>query len=137
MLGYILADTPSGRLYKALVQTNKATRVSAWPGQLHDPGLLVLTAEVRKDHPLDEVKDEMIRITEEAGASAPAAEDVERARQALLNDWDTTLRSSGRAAIRLSEWAAMGDWRLMFLYRDRLKEVTARDVQRVAATYLK
>ena len=37
----------------------------------------------------------------------------------------------------MSEWAAMGDWRLFFLHRDRLKKVTPEDVQRVAAKYLK
>ena len=31
----------------------------------------------------------------------------------------------------------MGDWRLFFLHRDRLRKVTPEDVQRVAATYLK
>ena len=37
----------------------------------------------------------------------------------------------------MSEWAATGDWRLLYLYRDRLKEVTPDDVKRVAATYFK
>ena len=31
----------------------------------------------------------------------------------------------------------MGDWRLFFLYRERLKKVTLADVQRVAEHYLK
>jgi zinc protease len=31
----------------------------------------------------------------------------------------------------------MGDWRLLFLYRDALKQVTPQDVSRVAAAYLK
>ena len=31
----------------------------------------------------------------------------------------------------------MGDWRLFFLYRDRLRKVTLADVQRVAEQYLK
>jgi zinc protease len=39
-------------------------------------------------------------------------------------------------AIELSDWSAQGDWRLFFLYRDRLEKVTAEDVTRVAATYL-
>ena len=37
----------------------------------------------------------------------------------------------------MSEWGAMGDWRLFFLHRDRLREVSAEDVQRVAVSYLK
>ena len=43
---------------------------------------------------------------------------------------------SDRIAIELSEWAAMGDWRLYFLYRDRLEKVTAEVVERVAQEFL-
>ena len=38
---------PSGRLYKALVETKKATRVYASARGQHDPGLLMTQAEVR------------------------------------------------------------------------------------------
>ena len=37
----------------------------------------------------------------------------------------------------LSEFIAIGDWRLFFLYRDRLRQVKLDDVQRVAERYLK
>src|SRR6185436_14738981 len=104
---------------------------------LKEPGLLVTSADVRTDASLDEARDILIKVTEEAASKAPTAEDVNRARDSRLKNWETTLRSSERAAIRLSEWAAMGDWRLMFLHRDRLKEVKPEDVQRVAQTYLK
>ena len=40
-------------------------------------------------------------------------------------------------ALQLSEWAAMGDWRLFFLYRDLLEQVTPEEVHRVAQTYLR
>ena len=40
-------------------------------------------------------------------------------------------------ALTLSEWASMADWRMLFLHRDRVKQVTAADMQRVAAAYLK
>ena len=37
----------------------------------------------------------------------------------------------------MSEWVSKGDWRLLFLNRDRLRKVTPEDVQRVANAYLK
>jgi len=40
-------------------------------------------------------------------------------------------------ALDLSESAANGDWRLLFLGRDELKKVTEQDVLRVAKAYLK
>ena len=45
-------------------------------------------------------------------------------------------RARKRIAIELSEWAGAGDWRLMFIHRDRIAKVTVDDVNRVAAKYL-
>ena len=42
-----------------------------------------------------------------------------------------------RLGVALSESIALGDWRLFFLTRDRWRTLTAADVQRVAAAYLK
>ena len=39
--------------------------------------------------------------------------------------------------LTLSESAAAGDWRLLFLERDDIKKVTEQDVLRVAKAYLK
>jgi zinc protease len=50
---------------------------------------------------------------------------------------ELAFNNSERIAIELSEWAANGDWRLRFIFRDRLKEVTPEDVFRVATDYLK
>ena len=135
ILTFLLGDTPSGRLHKALVETKKATAVSgdAWP--LHDPGMLLVSATLRVDDSLDEARDVLLGTTEKL--SAPTKEEVDRARDNLLSDWETTMRNSQRVAISLSEWAAMGDWRLMFLYRDQLKTVTPEDVARVAKSYLR
>jgi zinc protease len=137
ILTQILGDTPSGRLHKALVETKKAASVDSLDIPLHDPGLVVWFAEVRKEQSLDAARDTMIQTIEESGAKAPTAEEVERARTGLLKNIDLTLNSAERVGLELSEWMAQGDWRLYFLYRDRLKKVTTGDVQRVAAAYLK
>src|SRR5205807_5632845 len=42
-----------------------------------------------------------------------------------------------QVSIVLSEAAATGDWRLLFLDRDRIRKVTPEDVARVAKAYLK
>ena len=59
VLSTILSSEPSGRLYKALVETKKATRVYASARGQHDPGLLMTQAEVRDPKELDEVRDIM------------------------------------------------------------------------------
>lgn len=137
MLTEVIADQPSGRLYKALVETKKAASIFGFDFQLHDPGIMVLIALVRKDDSLDAARDTLFKTVEEISTKAPTAEEVERARTSLLKNIDLTLNSSEQVGLTLSEWMAMGDWRLFFLHRDQTKKVTPADVQRVAATYLK
>jgi zinc protease len=137
LLNFILTDAPSGRLYKALVETKKAASVFGFARRLHDPGMLMLGAKVRTESSLDEARDQLIRVTEEAAGGTPTQQEVDRARDNKLKNWDTVLRNSEWVALSLSEWAAQGDWRLMFLYRDRLKAVTPDDIARVAKAYLR
>src|SRR5437867_4229395 len=65
------------------------------------------------------------------------AEEVARARTALLNDFEKSQLDTGAFVRALSEFSAMGDWRLFFLYRERLRKLGLEDVQRVAEHYLK
>ncbi|HEY3132876.1 MAG TPA: pitrilysin family protein [Acidobacteriota bacterium] len=137
VLTEILASTPAGRLHKELVETRKAASASGFDFELHDPGMLIFNAEVRKESSLDEARDILLRTVEEITSKAPTPEEVERARTALLKDIDLTLNSAERVGLALSEPMAAGDWRLFFIRRDQIKKVTPADVQRVAAAYLK
>ncbi|GIT30578.1 MAG: hypothetical protein Ct9H300mP1_26240 [Planctomycetaceae bacterium] len=42
----ILSSSPTGRLYKALVQTKRAASLRGFSYALHDPGVIELMAEV-------------------------------------------------------------------------------------------
>jgi zinc protease len=137
ILGQILGDTPSGRLYKALVETKKATQVLNFSFQQREPGISIFGAVVAKDNPLDPARDGLLQVVENFTSNPPTTEEVERARGSLIKDIDLALNSSENIGLQMSEWAAMGDWRLFFLHRDRLKKVTPADVQRVATKYLK
>jgi zinc protease len=137
VLSRILGDAPSGRLHKALVQTRKATSVSASGYQLREPGLLTFQAQVRGGGSLEATRDTLLKTVEEMATAPPTAAEVDRAKAQILRQIELDLRSSDRIGLEISEWAAMGDWRLLFLNRDRVRAVTAADVQRVAASYLK
>jgi zinc protease len=137
ILEAILSDVPSGRLYKALVETKKAISTKGDAYQLHDPGVLLVSAQVRKEGSLDDVEKTMLGVIDGVAKEPPSKEEVDRARTRLLKEIDLAFNNSGRIGVQLSEWQSMGDWRLMFLNRDRIKSVTPEDVARVAKLYLK
>lgn len=136
VLSNILGHEASGRLYKALVESHKATGVAAYVFNGREPGMFEALAEVRREDSLEEARDVLIEVTESVADKGVSDEDVERARQQLLKQRELTAANTSRLAVELSDWAAQGDWRLYFLYRDRLEQVTASDVQRVAGEYL-
>ena len=137
VLAQVLGDEPAGRLYKALVEPKLAASVGNVEFQLREPGALILYAVVRKQDPLDTARAALRRAIDGIVSEPASAAEVERARATLLKNIDLALNNSDQVGLRLSEWAAMGDWRLLFLHRDRIKRVTPADVQRVAVTYLK
>jgi zinc protease len=76
-------------------------------------------------------------VVEGVARDKVSAEELERARTTLLNEFEKAQLESSALVRSLSEFIATGDWRLFFLYRDRLRKVTLADVQRVAGQYLK
>jgi zinc protease len=137
VLGDILDSEPSGRLYKSLVETKIATAVSVRPTAGHDPGAIEIIAEVNtKDlAALEKVRDVMISVVEEIARSGVTKEEVDRARQRILKNRELAAAEPNRIAVELSEWAAEGDWRLYFLHRDRIEQVTPAQVKDVAEKY--
>ena len=134
----ILTDnTPSGRLYQALVQTKKASNVGGGGMQLREPGMLVILMEVRKESSLDDARDTLLATIDAVRTRPFTSEEVERARNRLVTGIELQFNNSEQVALQLSNWASMGDWRLIFLNRDRIKQASVADVQRVATYYTK
>lgn len=137
VLAYILGNAPSGRLHEALVETGMAARVLAHSQRLAEPGLLYLFAEVGKNRDVEAVKDAFLDTVGKVISEPPSGEEVARAINAIKRDIDQTLNDTDRIGMTLPDWAAGGDWRLMFLHRDRVEAITPADVVRVANAYLK
>ncbi|MCS6991781.1 MAG: insulinase family protein [Chitinophagales bacterium] len=137
VLTEILTDVPSGRLYKALVESQKATQVSGFALALKDPGYVYFSVQVPKDKSLQEAKDILLRVLDELGSNPITEEEVQRAKTKLLKDFELAYNNSATVGLTLSEFIAMGDWRLWFIYRDRLEQVTAEQVNEAAKAYFK
>ena len=132
-----LGDEPSGRLYKALVEKGLASDVGVNTLQQRDPGAVIFYAQVRKDASLDAARTAMFATLDDIKDHPFTKEEVDRARNSALSDFERAMNNSQAVALQLSEWAAIGDWRLMFVDRDRARTATVEDVQRTALQYLK
>jgi zinc protease len=137
VLASVMGEQSSGRLYKALVDNKKATQVFGNAMQYNEPGLIMFGAILNKTDSLDEVRNTMLSTIDGVVKEPPSKEEVDRAKARLEKQVEMTLRNSEQVGLFLSEYLAMGDWRLIFHDRDLLRQVTPQDVQRVAAAYLK
>jgi zinc protease len=137
VLASVLAEAPSGRLYKALVDSKKAVGVGMEFNEMHDPGYMMAAVQLKTDQNIDEARDILLKTIENVAAEPPSKEEVERAKARLTKQIELGLTDSESVGLTLSEAAADGDWRLLFLERDQLAKVTPEDVLRVAKAYLK
>jgi len=137
VLAGVLGDTPSGRLYKAMVDNKKSVSAGMGVEELHDPGFLAATARLRADQSLDDASQTLLKTVEGFVNEPPSKEEVDRVKTRLLKQIDEEMADSQAVALDLSEYASQGDWRLIFIMRDHIRKVTPDDVMRVAKAYLK
>lgn len=137
LLVSIIKQVPGGRLHKSLVESKLATAVFGFDRQLREAGFVFFGANLLPDMSLDDASQTLISTLESLAQHPITAEELERARTRLLNKIEQLLTNTRNLATTITEFIAMGDWRLLFLHRDRIKQVTLEDVQRVANTYFK
>ncbi len=135
-IGELLTDEPSGRLYIALVKSGLATSVSASLLPLHDPGALEISVTVAAGKPIGPVRDKLLAIVEGFAKSKIGDDEIARVKAKAKKRFKLQLANSASLGIAISEFIAAGDWRLLFLNRDRVAALTTADVQKAAAAYL-
>jgi zinc protease len=131
----ILTNKPSGRLYKALVEKGLSSEVTGNAYPMAEPGVMVFFAKVGKSGSVSQVQSTMIDVVE--SMKTIKKDELERWRAGFFREFDLILADTAKTGVVLSEFAAMGDWRLFFLMRDRVKATTVEDVERFAKEYLK
>ena len=134
VLGSILSETKIGRLDQALTETKLATNASGRSNNAHDPGLFFFSASPAEGK-LEEVRDVLLKTIETMGETPFTADEIDRAKLRSQRSTEQLMTSAAAMASALSSASALGDWRLLFLQRDRVQEVTIDDVNRVAKMY--
>ena len=132
----IIADTPSGRLYKALVPTKLATSVLGFTMDEFAPGIVMFGATLQ---PGMDQKKSLQTLTQaiEGISKQPFTQlELDRVRNQWLTSWNQGFSDAQKIGVALSEAIAIGDWRMLFVQRDRIRAVKLPDVQRVATEYL-
>ncbi|MBI4908334.1 MAG: insulinase family protein [Acidobacteria bacterium] len=137
VLSGVLRIPPAGRLHKALVESGKAVSAGSFVELLRQPGSLTANVRLGKDQSVEEARKVAIHVIEGLASEPPTRQEVERVRARLLKQTELSFNDSQQIALSLSEWISRGDWRLLFLHRDRIRDVTEQDVARVAKAYLK
>jgi zinc protease len=136
VLSVVLGSGKKSRLYRLLTDRGLTTRVSASASGFRDPGLFSVYAFLAPERSHAEVEaamHEAIEVVRNDGIS-----DDERSRAVNMLHAQEAFGRDGTYAVaaQLNEAIAAGDWTLYPSYMERIRRVTARDVQRVAQTYL-
>jgi zinc protease len=134
-INYVLTDSPTGRLHKALVETGKATQIIGFPLPGKDGVLHIIGAVVKKGEAIAPIQDELIKVVEEFSKNPPTNEEMERVRKDTANSAERTMNNHENIGVQLSEYIALGDWRLFFKERDDATKTTVAQVSATAAKY--
>jgi zinc protease len=137
VMSQVLGAPQTGRLYKALVDTQKAVGAGMGADDDHDPSVALGYVQLKPDQSIDEAQQILLKTIEGLPADPPTKEEVDRAKARLLKNIELTMDNSQSMALNLGGDAGDGDWRTFFLMRDEIAKVTPEDVLRVAKTYLK
>ena len=130
-----MSDAPTGRLHRALVETGKAAQVFSFPITGVDGSLHLIGAVVKKGEAVDAVHAELVKIVEGFFQTPPNTEEMDRVRKKVVNSTERILNNHENIGVQLSEYIALGDWRLFFHSRDQAAKVTVEQVNTVAQKY--
>jgi zinc protease len=131
----LLGTGRASRLYRAVREKKLASSVSAYDYTPTELGVFVVQAEMEPAKSAAAgaaIWDQLRQLRD-----GPIDEhELTRVRRIFETRWIRRLETAEGRANHLSEWEALGDWRLGDEYFRRYLSATAEDVQRVARKYL-
>ena len=132
VLAGVLGEGRTSRLYQALVEKGVASRVDAGSPSLRDPFLFYVSATARPGVSVERLETALLEEVERVTATPITDEELTRAQRRAEADFVFQTNSVTAQARQLGYWAMIGDWRYLTTYLDRIRALTAADIQAVA-----
>jgi predicted Zn-dependent peptidase len=138
VIDMLLTNGRTSRLYKKLVQEKQlATSVSSFsaPGSRY-PNLFIISASPRAPHSVTEVESAIYAELEKLKTEPMTDTELQQILNHLEFQESSQMASNGGLARNLTEYEAIaGSWRYLIEHRQKVAQITAADVMRVAKQY--
>ncbi len=135
VLSAILTAGKTSRCYRALTDKNLTTEIVGSAGFHRDPSLHIMDAEVMQGVKHETVEKKLVAEIEKVKTEGVTTSEIQTAVAGLLAKQAFARDGTFELASEINECIAVGDWTLFVSLDDKLKAVTAEEVQRVAKKY--
>lgn len=138
VLMQVLTEGRTSRLYRSLVVKQELVSdvgVFSAPGSRYD-NLMILAMTPRRSCSCLDVEEAVYRELDRLKHEPLSSEEINKARKQITTSMLRPLKSNSGLARMLSAYQTLGDWRYLVDYEDKLNQVTADDIMRVAKKYL-
>lgn len=135
MLDAILSSGKNARLYRSLVDKGLALSAGAGTDLHRDLSLHSLYASLAPGSSHEQVEEALLAEMDKIKAKGVTQAEITRVKQQYVAADAYKRDGTSGEASELNEWIAVGDWTLYVTFPQKVQQVTAADVQRVARQY--
>lgn len=135
MLGNLLSDGRTSRLYQNLVEKQLAIVSRSFTGYPNDkyPNLMVFYTLPAPGQPLETVEAALTQELEKLKQEPVSDRELDRVKNQIRADLLRSLQSNSGLAAQLAEYEVnTGSWKNLFTQLDQIQAVTPTDLQRIA-----
>src|SRR3989339_1819119 len=133
----LLSDGRTSRLYKSMIEEKRiAVMAHAYDQIGKYPDTFTFIAAPRAPHTVSEVESALYGEIEKLKNTPPSDWELQKIKNQLEADFIRDLNSAAGLANEIGHFEVLSDWRYINTFMDKIAQVTADDVMRVAKKYL-
>jgi predicted Zn-dependent peptidase len=136
VLSSLLSDGRTSRLYKSMIEDKRiAVMAHAYDEISKYPDTFTFLAAPRAPHTVAEVESAIYEEIEKLKNAPPSDWELQKIKNQLEADFIRDLNSASGLANEIGHFEVLSDWRYINTFLDKVAQVTAEDVMRVAMKY--